>query len=365
MEEEIPKKKKSGVKRFFKTLALASIIVAGYGLLFSQCDAPLTKGLSKKTEFVAGVDFEAYNKIERLGVHIVKKGATVKEGEDLSKKEIENWLYISAYEIGKWPENTYSNVVTFIPYYGDLGKKDGLEKLLEKGDTDIGDIVQWTKSQANLVIRIKGDKEAYKDINETDVLDFITERVAKSIARYESGIIVEFEAPKNNDVEAHKKRIELIRKYNPKIKIATSVDKSKGYDESLGRWDPEKSRKYWETSDIVILEDYFSKPEGLKKSIKEFKDSSKKPLWVRIVVGTKRLKERKMDSLEEGLAEYESLMRTVYDHADGCLADDTNGVWLYSSQAYDDKERQKLTKQLYKEFRGVKFIQTRTQYGYY
>jgi len=380
------KVKRSKTKEFFKGLAIATAITVCYGAFFSQTNTDLVKALSQKREFVAGIDFVAYNKKEHLNINIptMKTEEKDKKTEEKDKK-IENWeFFVQISNIISWHNLSYSNALGFTPYYGNLEttfvyktleekekekknkkEKSALERIAE-GDKNLKEIVTQLKKPNFAVLKIKGDDKYYKNLDKKDPLTFIVKRTAQNVNDFPNKVVIELEAPDNGDYKAHKKRIDLVKKINPKFKIATSLDKKEGYDEKTGVWDPEKSRKYWENSDIIILEDYFSKPDDLKKSLKKFRQATqgKKQIWTRIVVGSKRINERGKDNLESTLKEYEQTIQIIKQHADGCIANDTNGLWLYSKNAPDKNERLKKIKQLYKVFRKIKIEKTYSYGGH-
>lgn len=360
------KVKRSKTKEFFKGLAIAAAMTIGYGAFFSHTDSYWIKTLSQKKEFITSIDFEAYNREEQIGIN----SPTMKiEVED---KEIENWLYLPMPNIIEWHSISYAHALGFTPYYGNIEtayssgkdkkekkKKSALERIAE-GDENLKDIMTKIKSPNFVVLRIKGNEKYYKDLKKKDPITFITKRTAQNVNDFCNKVVIEAEVPDNGDYEAHKKRIEIIKKVNPKFKIAVTLDKKEGYEESSSTWNPEKNKKYWEEADIIILEDYFSKPKDLEKSLKKFKEATqgKKKVWVRIVVGTKRINERGINDLESALKEYEQILNITKQYADGCIANDTNGIWLFSSNSPDQQERLKKTKQLYKVFRRIKIEKT-------
>lgn len=358
------------IKNFFKSLSLATAIFVGYGFFYTQFDTSLIKALSKKKEFITGLDFEAYNQKERIS--IVKK---IENPTTAEVTEVENWsLYVSMDDVWKWQNLSYANALGFTPYNGNIEtyyrsddekEKSSLE-ILAEGDTNIRGLAEKTTKPNVLILKIKGNTKSYEKLCKEDPLTFVAERIARNTVDYDNKIIIEFEAPDDGNYEAHKKRIDLVKKINPGFKIATSLEKDESYDNSSNTWDPEKSKKYWEDSDIIILEDYFSKPSDLEKSIQKFKTATKgrKQVWVRVVVGNKRINTKGIENLEADLKEYEQTLNVVQKHADGCLVSDADGTWLFSRKSYDKNETLKRTKQLYKIFRKIKIERTYSYAGY-
>lgn len=353
-------KKPGKAKRFLKRLAIASVIAMGYGLFYTHFDANLIKGLSQKKDYIVGIDFEAYNKKEKLGISIRNKDD--KSTDDVANKEIENWSYIYSYTIAMYMSGAYANALGFTPYYGNIysEEKKTIGERLGEGDETLEKIVQEIEKPNITIIRVRGDKSAYEYLKENDPLTFITKRMARNVTDYDYKVIIELEMPDDGDYKAHNERIAYIKKMNPKLRIATTLDKKEGYNEETGLWDPERSRKYWENSDIIILEDYFSNPSKLEKSIKDFKEATMggKQVWVRVVVGNQRINERNIKDLNAEVEEYERVLEVVKNNADGCLVNDTNGIWLYSDNPYDKGERKNRTKQMYKKFRRIKIEKT-------
>lgn len=349
------------IKQILGRTLLAASIFAGYYMFYNHFDTQITKSMSqKKGETVIGLDFEAYNKQEPLDVRVPKKGDSMK---DIKNVKIDNWSYLSSYEITDWMRKTFANTVSFTPYYGDLSEaeKNG-GKFFDKGDTMIKDLLQYITSPERVILRIKGDKKCYEQLKEKDPLTIIAKKLAKSLSE-SGGVAIELEAPDDGDYKMHNERINLIKNISPKIKVAVTLDKKEGYDENSRLWDPEKGRNYWENADIIILEDYFSNPTDLEKSIKIFKDAVRghKQIWVRVVTGSKRVNEKGIKSLEAEVEEYEKLIEVTRKYADGCMANDYNGTWLFSSKSYDKSERLDTTKRLYKKFRGIKFNKEREE----
>lgn len=361
-------KKQNRIKGFFKGLAVATAITVGYGFFYSQCDNYLIKALSQKKEFVAGIDFEAYKQKESL--NILTQNKEVKE-----TKEIQNWSYIPMSDILEWQNRSYSNALGFTPYYGDLEtaysytssdeeKKEKKEKsaleVISEGDNNIKNLVSKIKNHDIVVLRVRGDSKAYEILQKDDPITFVTNRIAQNVIDFEKKVVIELEAPDNGDYKAHNERIKLVKKTNPNFKVATTLDMNEGYNPESKTWDPEKSKKYWENADIIILEDYSSRPSDLEKSLQNFKKATqgKKQVWVRVVVGSKRINERGVNDLENAIKEYEQTIQVIKEHSDGCLVNDTNGTWLFSKDAPDGKERLKKTKQLYKMFRKIKIERT-------
>ena len=350
-------------KNFLQRLGLAAAIFAGYGLLYTQFDTSLIKALSKKKEFVSGIDFEAYNNKENVTI-------TLKKGKELSydKKEITNWpYYVGIEDIMAWYSLSYSNALGFTPYYSnietayqsELKEKSALE-IIAGGDRNIKILLEKAIKPNIVILKVKDDPKIYEKLGKEDPLTFITERIAKNALDYDKKVVIELETPDDGKYEAHKNRTQLIKNINSNFKVATTLEKSDDYNEETGIWDPEKSRKYWEDSDIIIIEDYFSKPSDLEKSLQEFKSATKgtKQVWVRVIVGEKRVNQRGLENLEEELKVYEHIFKIVKDNSDGCLVSDGNGTWLFSSQSYDQRETLKRIKQMYKAFRKIKIERT-------
>lgn len=338
------------VKNFLKRTAIATMIFGGYYLFYNQFDTSLIKSFSqKKAEQVIGIDFEAYKPEEPLGIKIAKKGEDVKTVEG---KVIQNWNYMSGSVISEWGRKSYSNALGFTPYYSSFSDKD----IIAKGDEMINELLSTTKIPNIVIFKVKGDKKYYKKLGEPDPLTYVTKKICKNISDKEGVAVIELEAPDDEDVVAHNKRIGYVKGINPKMRVAVTLDKKEGCDEKTKLWSPEKSKKYWENADIIILEDYFSSPSSLEKSIKIFKEATRggKQVWVRVVTGAKRINEKEIKSLEAEVEEYGQLLEVTYKNADGCLANDYNGAWLYSDNAYDKKDRLDTTKMLYKKFRHIK-----------
>ncbi len=359
------------IKTFLKRTAIATIIFGGYYLFYDQIGTDMTRWMSqKKEEAVIGLDFEAYKSKELLGITVPKKGDSVK---DVEGKVIENWAYLSGYELSAWMKRAYSNTVSFAPYCSDFRndeqklnaakKKESIytleKEVLEKGGSMIKDLFSYVQKPDHLILRVKGDKKVYENLHDNDPLTTVTKKIAKDITDNEDRIMLELETPDDGDYKAHNDRIKLIKEINPKLKVATTLDKKDSYDEKTGLWDPAISKQYWEKSDVIILEDYFSDPDKLEKSIKKFKKAARgKQVWVRVVTGSRKINERQMKSLEAELEEYEKNLRVVLKYADGCLANDTNGIWLFSATSYDKNERFDTTKNLYKKVRKIKIERT-------
>ncbi|MBM3199290.1 hypothetical protein FJZ53_00010 [Candidatus Woesearchaeota archaeon] len=360
-----------------KRTALAAAIFAGYSLVYNQIDTGMIKALSqKKSEAIVGVDFEAYKQKEPVGISILRKGDTPK---DLEGKTVQNWSYLVSTEVTEFMRKTYSNAISFTPYCSDFEdevrlqkdikeKKDEktlrqekINRLYEKNEDIIKDLLGSVKSPDTLIFRIKGNDTYYQTLNEPEPINFVVKKIVKNVSDKEKTVIIDLEAPDNGDYKAHNERIRYIKSINPKLRVATTLDKNEGYDEQTGTWSPEKTKKYWENADIIILEDYCSNPGGLEKSIKMFKQATKggKQIIVRVVTGAKRINDRGIKTLEAELEEYQKIMETVHIYADGCLANDWNGAWLYSTEAYDKKERLDTTKMLYKKFRRIKIDNSR------
>lgn len=359
------------VTKFMKRTAIAALIFGGYSLFYNQIDTNMIRSLSqKKGEAIIGVDFEAYKPKEIIGITIPKNGDSV---NNVKGKVIENWAYISGYEIANWMKKSYSNTLSFTPYcstfIGDEKKekeeKRSLERItLEKGDDMLKDLFGYIQKPDKIILRVKGDKKVYEGLNEKDPLTTVTRKIAKNVTDNEDRVIIELEAPDDGDYKAHNDRIKLIKYTNPKLKVATTLDKKEGYDEKARLWDPEKSRQYWENSDVIIIEDYFSDINGLRISIEKFKKAAKgKQVWVRVVTGSKRINEKGMRSLEGEVEDYENALGVVLKYADGCLANDSNGIWLFSSSSYDNSERLDATKKLYKQTRKIKIERSATGYN--
>jgi len=337
-------------KNFLKRTAIATIIFGGYYLFYNQFDTSLIKSLSQKpAEQTVGIDFEAYKPEEPLGLKIAKKGENPKTIEG---KVIKNWSSIFAYSLADWTKKSYSNTLGFTPYYTSFSDEDPLLK----GDEMINEMLNYTKKPNRILLKVKGDKKYYEKLKEEDPLTLITRKICKVASDKEDVVVIELEAPDDENTGLHNKRISYIKNINPNMKVAVTLDKKEGYDEKTKLWSPEKSKKYWENADIIILEDYFSSPSSLEKSIKIFKETTKgsKQIWVRVVTGTKRINEKGIKSLEAELEEYGQLLEVAYKNADGFLANDYNGIWLYSDESYDKKERIDTTKMLYKKFRQIK-----------
>ncbi len=281
----------------------------------------------------------------------------------------------------EWMKKSYSNTLGFTPYYStftDNNEKKGniaadkkeegekkdeatkrqekIDEILKKGDEMVKEITDSIKKPDIVVFKVKGDKAYYEQLYENDPLTTITKKLAKNLNDKEDTAVIELEIPDDGDLKSHNERISYIKKVNPNLRVAATLDKKEGYDEKTGLWNPEKSRKYWENADIIIIEDYFSSPSNLEKSIARFKEETKggKQVWVRVVTGSKRINEKGIKSLEAEVEEYEKIVEVVHKYADGCLANDGNGIWLYSDESYDKKERLDTTKMLYKRFRGIK-----------
>ena len=369
-------KENSKGKKILQRLALAGAITLSYGLFYTQFDTKLIKDLSQKKEFVTGIDFEAYHKTESLGIRIPKPG--IKEEEAKQRIEVNWFSFPSSLTVIRWMEQSFSDTLGYSPYFNypedgdtpDLSSKDvgtnknakvvdktkGLDSLmLKQADDYLKDVISYI-GHDHLLLKIRKDKNDYQVFLKENPLNYFAERVAEFASDYNKKITIELEVPSDKNYVAHEERIKLIKEVNPKLKVATSLEKDDGYDSQTGIWDPEKSRKYWENSDIIILEDYFSNPANLEKSIKNFKKASdyKKEVWVRVIVGTKRINEKKFKSLEDELADYTQSMKVAKEYADGCLADDSNGIWFYETPTYDDKDRINRTKDLFKKFRGIK-----------
>lgn len=359
------------IKTFLKRTAIATIIFGGYYLFYNQIDTDMVRWMSqKKGEAVIGMDFEAYKSKEPLGMSIPKKGDSVKDAEG---KVIENWAYISGYELSSWMKKAYSNTISFTPYCSEFRndeqkldasqKKESIyaleKEVLERGDSMLKDLYSYVQKPDHIILRVKGDKKIYENLHDNDPLTTVTKKIAKGVSDNEDKVMIDLETPDDGDYKAHNDRINLIREINPKLKIATTLDKKDSYDEKTGLWNPAKSKQYWEKSDIIILEDYFSDPDRLEKSIKKFKGAARgKQVWVRVITGSRKINERQMKSLEAELEEYEKNLGVVLKYADGCLANDTNGIWLFSSTSYDKNERFDTTKRLYKKVRKIKIEHT-------
>ena len=359
------------IKKFLKTTTIAAAIFAGYYMFYDSTSNYFINSFSQKKEsFMVGVDFEAYKQKELLGINLLKQDGiagmatldtnVLKEDKtkNLEKKEIENWSYMSAYSITEWMNKFFSNLLSFTPYHGTWTEKDVKQTISERiqmGDEMVKDIRKNVDKRNKLLLRIRGEKKYYEKLQKKDPLTFVTKRLT-NILEDSNKIIMEFEVPEDKNLEQHNKRIKMCRDVNEKLKIAVTLDKSEGYNEKTGIWDPEKNKDYWKDADIIILEDYFSKPSDLEKSIKKFKGEvkGKKKIFVRIVVGSKRINENKIKSLEAEVQEYNQLMKIAHKYADGVIADDTNGIWLYSNNSYDEGERRDTTKKLYKTFRKIK-----------
>jgi len=340
------------LKDIFKKITIVGLITVTYGSFFSHFDRNLINYFSQKRPHIYAIDHEAYNREESLNI----KNIEGLEDESLEGKIIKNWDNWTTYDVLNWMNNTFSNALGFTPYYGNMLNLETPNDVLQTGDAMLTYFLKSSYLQAETtILRIKGDEKCYERLKMKNPLDYITQKLARAVSDYSEKVIIELEFPDDKDYEAHNKRIEMIKEINPNYRVATTLDKNEGYDAEKGLWDPEISRKYWENSDIIILHDYFSSPENLEKSLKEFKKAAKdKRIWVRVVTGTERINERDIKSLEEELEEYERLMKVTKKYADGCIANDSNGIWLYSKNAYDNKDRFERTKFLYKEFRGIK-----------
>jgi len=338
------------IKNFAKRTAIATIIFGGYYLFYNQFDTSLIKAFSQKpAEQTVGIDFEAYKPEEPLNIKIVKKG---EDPKTIEGKVIKNWTSVYTYSLTEWMKKSYSNTYGFTPYYGNFLEEDPLSK----GDEMINEIFNYMQKPNKIVLKIKGDKKYYNKIKSDDPLTLVTKKLCKIVSDKEDVVIIELEAPDDGNTDLHNQRIAYVKNINPGMKVAVTLDKKEGYDEKTKLWSPEKSQKYWENADIIILEDYFSSPSSLEKSIKSFKQAvkGKKQVWVRIVTGSQRINEKGIKSLEAEVEEYAQLLEVSYKNADGFLANDSNGIWLYSDESYDKKERFDTTKMLYKKFRQIK-----------
>jgi len=342
------------VKKILKQIVIGGLIVVTYGSFFSHFDRDLINYFSQKKPYTYAIDYEAYNNKEPLGISIQKEEG---DEENLEAKIIENWDGWDTYSVLSWMNNSFSNGLGFTPYYGNLNELvEDPRILLENGDEYIDYFIKKSYQKAETtLLRIRGNKKGYEKLKLKEPLDYITQRVARQASDFTDRVIIELEAPDDGDYNAHNKRVEKVKEINPEYRIATTLDKNEGYDTETGLWDAEKSRKYWENSDIIILHDYFSSPENLEESLKNFKKVAKdKKVWVRIVTGTQRINEKEIKTLEEELEEYERLMKVTKKYADGCIANDSNGIWFYADYPYDNSERFERTKFLYKQFRGIK-----------
>lgn len=359
--------------KIFKRLALASMMALGYGLFYSQFNTRLIRDLSQKKEFVTGIDFEAYHKENLLNLEIQKSG---EEERDVKNLSMTNWYYPpTPLVVVRWMEESFSDTLGYSPYYsypedGDIpdstnrdvgtnknvGKNKGLDGImLKQADSYLKNIISFIEHN-HLLLKIRKDKEDYKVFHQEDPLTYFAKRVATFISDVSEKATIELEVPADKDYAAHENRVKIIKEINPNLKVATSLDKNNGYDEQTGIWNPEKSRDYWKNSDIIILNDYFSAPSELEKSIKIFKKASdyKKEVWIRVIAGSKRINEKKVKNLEQDLEDYTQSMKVAKEYADGCLTDDSNGIWFYSDPPYDNKERLNKMKELFKKFRGIK-----------
>jgi len=336
------------VKKVLKQIVIGGLIVVTYGSFFSHFDRNLINYFSQKKPYTYAIDYEAYNKKEKLGVNV--------DDKHLEDMLIDNGISWDAYSMLVWANKTYSNTMGYTPYYGNIYDSKDLKGMLEKGDNHLNYFVVTSfQKMDNMILRVKGDEKYYEQLGLKDPLTYIAKRIARKTTDNIESVIIELEAPDNGDYEAHNKRINAIKEINPKFRVATSLDIKEGYNKETGIWNPEESKKYWENSDIIILQDYFSTPENLEKSIKKFKDVAKnKKVMVRVVTGTDRIKERQFKTLDEEIEEYEQLMRITKKYADGCIANDSNGIWFYPTYPSDEGERFERTKFLYKQFRGIK-----------
>ncbi len=244
------------------------------------------------------------------------------------------------------------------------GIKEGAygEKIKYTKADEVGELVNTFNIMSD-TIKEKEEETKKTEIAKDEFLAMITHELKTPLVPIQGYADILLSEHLGKLTDKQKERISIIKEISPKIKVAVTLDKKEGYDENSKLWNPEKGRNYWENADIIILEDYFSNPADLEKSIKIFKDAARgrKQVWVRVVTGSKRVNEKGIKSLEAEVEEYEKLIEVTRKYADGCMANDYNGTWLFSSKSYDKSERLDTTKRLYKKFRGIKFNKEREQ----
>lgn len=342
-------------RREFLSLVGGSLL-AGAAVFKSKDKAIKFFSPPKQNRFLAGVDFEGY-----------EKEVTI-ELPDGSFKTIEIG-YFSSYYIVEFARNYYSNLVSMIPYYpAELYKNEREDqeeinyheykfKLIKEGDDMVKEVLNHSKMKDKryALFRIK-DFPAYerfqKEYKDYDILEHLSTNVARvSDVVFAKNSIIELEAKLAGETPEHINKIfKRVKEVYPKIINAISITVHK--DSSGDWWYKNYIGEYSKMADMIILNGYFLNPEELKENISNVKKDTKKKVIARILTGGYR----KLYGFNGDEKDLESMIKVAYENTDGCIVGDMNGAWLYGGDknVLDNGRRKAAASKLYFKFLSYK-----------
>ncbi|MBI2672954.1 hypothetical protein HYX19_01730 [Candidatus Woesearchaeota archaeon] len=343
-------------------LGSAVIVGAGLKIIKEKIKDFVTK--PKPNTFIAGIDFEAYRD-ERIKM----------PNGDYKEISIGSFTSTSAYSIAELAQKTYSNLISVIPYYPDIIDKNPdtpLDKnpkeeykfeLLKSGDEVIKNVLSNSdiKDKKWALFRIKNFPEyelLFKNFSSYSFLENLVSNVSRvSELIFANNAIIELEARLVGETpEQISNLFKIAKEVYPKIVRAISITDHS--DASGELWYPKVIEDYSKNAEIVIINNYLSDESGLKENILNLKkklnigNRPRKKIFARILTGEFRKNYGFMGDEKE----LESMLKVAYENADGCIACDLNGAWLFSGEKnpLDTGRRRAAVSRSYFKFLGYK-----------
>ncbi len=343
---------------------LGSAVVAGAGFKFGKERIINFVTKPKPNTFIAGVDFEAYRK-ERVKM----------PNGDYKEIDFSRYTSTSSYSIAEFANETYSNLISMIPYYPNLidenpdilldknPKEEYKFELLKSGDDIVKEILNYrdVKEKKWVLFRIKNFPEYelfFKDPPGYSFLENLVSNVARvSEFVFANNSIIELEARLVGETpEQINNLFKIAKEVYPKIVRAISITDHNDANGEL--WYPKVIEDYSKNAEIVIINNYLSDESGLKENISKLKkllnkdNKQRKKIFARILTGDFR----KGYGFRGDEKELESMLKVAYENADGCIVGDLNGAWTFYGEKnpLDTGRRKAAISKSYFKFLGYK-----------